>query len=68
MKLSVMFIVALVLSLSMTDGLPRRAENGGRIFRQHSPDSMDPQTRQIKTRTLCPEHCTNGCNMDMTCI
>nr|ATF27625.1 conotoxin [Conus praecellens] len=67
MKLSVMFILALVLTLSMTDGFNRRAEKGGRTFRQHSSDAVDLQTGQMKTRSLCP-HCPKGCYVDMTCM
>nr|DAZ86916.1 TPA_inf: conotoxin precursor Cerm03 [Conus judaeus] len=66
MTFSVMFILVLVLTLSMTDGFMRPAENGGRTFGQHSPDSMDLQMRHIKTRDLCPQ-CTNGCHVDRKC-
>nr|AMP44697.1 conotoxin [Conus betulinus] len=67
MNFSLIFILALVLTLSMSDGFIRRAENGERTFSQHSPDAKDVQTHQINTRNLCP-HCPNGCHMDRTCI
>nr|ATF27624.1 conotoxin [Conus praecellens] len=66
MKLSVMFILALVLTLSLTDGFIRRAENGGRTFRQHSSDDVDLQTGQIKTRNICPQ-CPKYCQVTTVC-
>nr|AXL95576.1 conotoxin-like precursor unassigned superfamily 05 [Conus ermineus] len=67
MNFSVMFILALVLTLSMTDAFILPAENGGRTFRQHSSDSMDLKTRQIETRNLCPQ-CPKGCHVNKSCI
>nr|UMA83240.1 conotoxin precursor Cerm03 [Conus judaeus] len=67
MKLSMMFILALVLTLSMTDGFIRRAENAGRTFRQRSPHSVDLQTRLIKRTGSCPPDCKTLCIIDDTC-
>nr|UMA83558.1 conotoxin precursor Cerm03 [Conus judaeus]UMA83896.1 conotoxin precursor Cerm03 [Conus judaeus]DAZ86553.1 TPA_inf: conotoxin precursor Cerm03 [Conus judaeus] len=67
MKLSMMFILALVLTLSMTDGFIRRAENAGRTFRQRSPHSMDLQTRLIKRTGSCPPDCKTLCLIDDIC-
>nr|UMA82924.1 conotoxin precursor Cerm03 [Conus ebraeus] len=67
MKLSMMFILALVLTLSMTDGFLRRAENAGRTFRQRSPHSMDLQTRLIKRIGSCPPDCEKLCLFDGIC-
>nr|AXL95557.1 conotoxin-like precursor unassigned superfamily 03 [Conus ermineus] len=67
MKLSMMFILSLVLTLSMTDGFILLAKKGGRTFREHSPDSMDLQTRQLKRGPSCPEDCKTLCLYDGIC-
>nr|AXL95362.1 conotoxin-like precursor unassigned superfamily 03 [Conus ermineus] len=58
MKLSMMFILSLVLTLSMTDGFILRAEKGGRALRKRRPYSMDLQTRWIPD---CSMGCSHSC-------